>query len=288
MTNRLALHHILTTQLRKDWEQEDSAKTRLSQLARRDRIKASLRSTQMPGRYLMPDTRKTYDNMVARIHSTMKSVRSPRRPRPTVPLPIAGIPTPAPGVASPLPSKVVFKHLKRSKSGRIKGGGNSSKAGSAQAIATKSNDKPLAAIKASLNQKSRGSRGSKGFDQHSRIREVIQQKTVLETMLLQHKKLQRDRRTIALDIQRMRADLDRIRTKLDTSLQSLNSTRTLFSATSKANPQKAPVPQKPAHNMVTPTQRRSGGKRKVRSNAIPMVRQSALANKAPILKRRVR
>jgi len=72
MTNRLALHHILTTQLRKDWEQEDPDKTRLSQLARRDRIKASLRSTQMPGRHLMPDTRKTYDNMVARIHSTMK------------------------------------------------------------------------------------------------------------------------------------------------------------------------------------------------------------------------
>jgi len=72
MTNRLALHHILTTQLRRDWEQEESAKTRLSQLSRRDRIKASLRSSQLPGRYLLPDTRKTYDNMVANIHSTMK------------------------------------------------------------------------------------------------------------------------------------------------------------------------------------------------------------------------
>uniref|UniRef100_A0A6P4FDK3 Uncharacterized protein LOC108050203 n=1 Tax=Drosophila rhopaloa TaxID=1041015 RepID=A0A6P4FDK3_DRORH len=285
MTNRLALHHILTTQLRKDWEQEDNAKSRLSQLSRRDRIKASLRSSQLPGHYLMPDTRKTYDNMVARIHSTMKSVRAPRRPRPTAPLPTAGIPTPAPGVAPPLPSNLVSKHLKRSKSGRIKGGGNSSRASSAHGFVNKTKAKPLAAIKASLNQKLPK---SKGFEQHNRIREVIQQKTVLETMLMQHKKLQRDRRTIALDIQRMRADLDRIRTKLDTSLQSLNSTRTLFSAVSKANSKKAVVQQKPAHNMVTPTHRRSGGKRKVRTSAIPINRQSVLVHKAPILKRRVR
>ncbi|XP_016924851.3 uncharacterized protein [Drosophila suzukii] len=289
MTNRLALHHILTTQLRKDWEQEDPDKTRLSQLARRDRIKASLRSTQMPGRHLMPDTRKTYDNMVARIHSTMKSVRSPRRPRPKVPLPVAAIPTITPGVAPPLPSKVVYKHPKRNKSGRIKGGGNSSKV-SAHGMATKSNDKSLAAIKAIVNHRSKG---SKGFDQHHRIREVIQQKTVLETMLQQHKKLQRDRRTIALDIQRMRADLDRIRTKLDTSLQSLNSTRTVFSATQKANlqkanPQNTVVQQRSPQSTMTPTRRRSGIKRKIRSNAIPMNRQSTLANKAPILKRRVR
>ncbi|XP_016964651.1 uncharacterized protein LOC108034299 [Drosophila biarmipes] len=292
MTNRLALHHILTTQLRKDWEQEDFSKSRLSQVARRDRIKASLRSTQMPARHLMPDTRKTYDNMVANIHSTMKSVRSPRRPRPTVPLPVAGTPTPTPGVAPPLPSKVAFKRPKRNKSGRIKGGGNSSKASSAHGMATKTNEKALPAIKALVNHQV-ARRGSKGFDRHHRIREVMQQKTVLETMLLQHKKLQKDRRTIALDIQRMRADLDRIRNKLDTSLQSLNSTRTLFSANQKtmqqkANPQSTVVQQKAPHSAVIPVRRRSSGKRKVRTNAVPMNRQSTLANKAPILKRRVR
>ncbi|XP_017115881.1 uncharacterized protein LOC108138251 [Drosophila elegans] len=284
MTNRLALHHILTTQLRKGWEQEDTAKCRLSQLSRRDRIKASLRSSQLPGRYLMPDTRKTYDNMVARIHTTMKSVRSPRRPRPTAPVPTAGVPVQTPGVAPPLPSNLVHKHIKRSKSGRIKGGGNSSRTSCVQGVAKRTKAKPLAAIKASLNQKSPK---LKGFDQHNRIREVIQQKSVLETMLQQHKKLQNDRRTIVLDIQRMRADLDKIRTKLDTSLQCLNSTRTLFSGTNKESAKKANVQPKPSHNMVTPTRRRSGGKRKIRISGIPMSRQSVLVNKTPILKRHV-
>eukprot|EP00099_Drosophila_melanogaster_P011402 NP_001285716.1 uncharacterized protein Dmel_CG7164, isoform B [Drosophila melanogaster] len=281
MTNRLALHHILTTQLRRDWEQEESAKTRLSQLSRRDRIKASLRSSQLPGRYLLPDTRKTYDNMVANIHSTMKSVRAPRRPRPTGPLPTSGTPNPVPVVAPPLPSKLVSKQPQRKSAGRIKGGGNSSKADSGHGIAIKS----LAKVKACINQKQKRSRG---FEQHNRIREVIQQKKVLETMLQQHKKLQSDRHTIAMDIQRMRADLDRIRNKLDTSLQSLNSTRTLFSAANKASLRKSTALQKPTQNMVTSTNRRSGGKRKARTVAIPMNRQSVLTNKAPILKRKVR
>ncbi|EDW87719.1 uncharacterized protein LOC6526908 [Drosophila yakuba] len=286
MTNRLALNHILTTQLRRDWEQEESAKTRLSQLTRRDRIKASLRSSQLPGRYLLPDTRKTYDNMVANIHSTMKSVRSPRKPRPTVPLPTSGNPSAAPAVAPPLPTNLVSKHPKRSKSGRIRGGANSSKADSGHGIAANTNHKSLATIKANINQSTKRSRG---FEQNSRIREVIQQKKVLETMLQQHKKLQSDRHTIAMDIQRMRADLDRIRTKLDTSLQSLNSTRTLFNSANKASLRKANVlPKQNTHNVVTSTHRRSGGKRKVRTVAIPMNRQSVLANKAPILKRRVR
>ncbi|XP_043650480.1 uncharacterized protein LOC122618249 [Drosophila teissieri] len=283
MTNRLALHHILTTQLRRDWEQEEVAKTRLSQLSRRDRIKASLRSSQLPGRFLLPDTRKTYDNMVANIHSTMKSVRTPRKPRPTAPLPTSGTPNPIPAVAPPLPTNLVSKHPKRNKSGRITGGGNSSKADTS---AAKTNHKSLATIKACINQSTKRSRG---FEKNNRIREVIQQKKVLETMLQQHKKLQSDRHTIAMDIQRMRADLDRIRTKLDTSLQSLNSTRTLFNSANKASLRKANVlPKQNTHNVVTSTHRRSGGKRKVRTVAIPMNRQSVLANKAPILKRSVR
>ncbi|XP_017069637.2 uncharacterized protein LOC108106900 [Drosophila eugracilis] len=282
MTNRLALHHILTTQLQRDWDQEESAKFRLSQLNRRDRIKASLRTTQLPGRNLLPDTRKTYDNMVARIHSTMKAVRTPRKPRPVVPVPMETTPTPVPGVAPPLPTRLVSKKPKSSKSGRIKGGANSSRTGSANGIARISPEKTLAAIKASFNQKWKG---AKGINQQNRIREVLQQKNVLETMLMQHRKLQRDRQTIALDIQRMRADLDRIRNKLDTSLQSLNSTRTLFKSVSKTSSKKTIV-QKPAHSM-TPIHRRSNGKRKVRIT-VPKNRQSVLTSKAPILKRRVR
>ncbi|EDV59252.1 uncharacterized protein LOC6541904 [Drosophila erecta] len=280
MTNRLALHHILTTQLRRDWEQEESAKTRLSQLSRRERIKASLRSSQLPGRFLLPDTRKTYDNMVANIHSTMKSVRTPRKPRPTEPLVPAGNSSPI-----PVPSKLVPKPPRRNKSGRIRGGANSSKANSAHGFAAQMNHKSLATIKASINQKPKGSRG---LEQNNRLREVIQQKKVLETMLQQHKKLQTDRHTIAMDIQRMRADLDKIRTRLDTSLQSLNSTRTLFNSANKASLRRATVLPKNTQNLVTSTHRRSGGKRKVRTVAIPMSRQSVLANKAPILKRRVR
>ncbi|XP_017060371.1 uncharacterized protein LOC108100815 [Drosophila ficusphila] len=267
MTNRLALHHILTTQMRRDWEREENEKVRMSLINSREKVKASLRSSQMPLQYQMPDTSRTYDNMVQRIHATMKAVRNPRRPRRTVPLPVAPTPVAPPVEAPPLQKKLVSKHPKRSKSGRIKGGGNSSK----------------------LPDKSTGTKpGATTFDQHSRIREVMQQKNVLETMLLQHKKLQRDRRTIALDIQRMRADLDRIRTKLDTSLQSLNSTRTLFSPGKKAAPKKAVTPQKSVASTASSSHRRSGLKKKVRLMAIPKNRQSVLTTKAPILKRRVR
>jgi len=73
----------------------------------------------------------------------------------------------------------------------------------------------------------------KSYTNQRRIREVLLQKSVLEDMLLQHKRLQRDRQTIALDIQRMRQDLDKIKNKLDTSLQSLKSTRTLYSGFNK-------------------------------------------------------
>lgn len=94
---------------------------------------------------------------------------------------------------------------------------------------------PIARIKAKLNQQSqrlmrRGiiEMGPKSFTNQRRIREVLLQKTVLENMLLQHKRIQRDRQVIALDIQRMRQDLDKIKTKLDTSLDALNSTKTLY------------------------------------------------------------
>lgn len=94
---------------------------------------------------------------------------------------------------------------------------------------------PIARIKAKLNQQSqqlmrRGilEMSPKSFNNQRRIREVLLQKTVLENMLLQHKRIQRDRQVIALDIQRMRQDLDKIKTKLDTSLDALNSTKTLY------------------------------------------------------------
>ncbi|ALC39439.1 CG7164, partial [Drosophila busckii] len=74
----------------------------------------------------------------------------------------------------------------------------------------------------------------KNFANQRRIREVLLQKSVLENMLLQHKRLQRDRQTIALDIQRMRQDLDKIKNKLDTSIQALNSTRTMYNGMSKS------------------------------------------------------
>lgn len=75
MTQRLALHHILTTQLAKNWEQEEAAKARLARMSgRKDKVRSSLRSAHVPARYhsMMPDTRKTYDNMVERIHQTMQ------------------------------------------------------------------------------------------------------------------------------------------------------------------------------------------------------------------------
>lgn len=112
--------------------------------------------------------------------------------------------------------------------------------GAAAVAATKSMTMPISRMKARINQQSQqlmrrgySDLNPQTFSNQRRIREVMLQKNVLENMLLQHKRLQRDRQTIALDIQRMRQDLDKIKNKLDTSLEALKSTRTLYSGFNK-------------------------------------------------------
>lgn len=151
----------------------------------------------------------------------------PRKAVPSIPAAIAEIPPP------PSVTKLATSSSKKLR--RIRGGGINPM----PAAKTKL---PLSQVKARLNRQAqqvmrRGytELGPKSFTNQRRIREVLLQKTVLENMLLQHKRLQRDRQTIALDIQRMRQDLDRIKNKLDTSLQALNSTRTLYTGIAKKN-----------------------------------------------------
>ncbi|KAH8249559.1 hypothetical protein KR032_010494 [Drosophila birchii] len=289
MTQRLALHHILTTQLSKNWEQEDAAKARHAKLSsRRDKMGASLRSIHdVPARYhaMMPDTRKTYDTMVERIHRTMQEVRPKRKPLPVVPLPPndAAIPAGSSAVAPPLPSTLVSKNYsKRSKSGRVKGGATQSKG---PASSSRNNYKPLALIRAGLNlkvQRAKSGYGetknAKGLAVQKHMNEVIRQKNVLESMLMQHKRLRQDRQIIVLDMQRMRADLDRICNKLDTSLQSLNSTRTLCSTAPKQK-------EKPSPNSTNKA-RKSGAPKK----ALPcvLVRRSGMlkGKTSPMLRNR--
>lgn len=160
-----------------------------------------------------------------------------------------------------------------SKNNRIKGGGGAVTASTKQAVM------PISRIKAKLNQQSqqlmrRGilEMGPKSFTNQRRIREVLLQKTVLENMLLQHKRLQRDRQVIALDIQRMRQDLDRIKNKLDTSLVALNSTRTLYGNVKKGvAPAKLPTNTQAA---VVPT-----GNRLVPKKAKAAVNVSSMSPK---------
>lgn len=147
----------------------------------------------------------------------------PRKAVPTIPAAIAEIPPPPTSAPKLSNSKKIR---------RIRGGAVSS--------VSASKTMPMSQVKARLNRQTqqvmrRGYTeiGPKTFTNQRRIREVLLQKTVLENMLLQHKRLQRDRQTIALDIQRMRQDLDRIKNKLDTSLQALNSTRTLYTGFTK-------------------------------------------------------
>lgn len=149
----------------------------------------------------------------------------PRKAVPAIPGPIAQISSP-PSLISKLDSS---KKIRRIRGGGVGGLTNS-----------KSPVLPISQIKARMNRQSQqvmrrgySEIGPKNFSNQRRIREVLLQKTVLENMLLQHKRLQRDRQTIASDIQRMRMDLDRIKNKLDTSLQTLNSTRTLYTGVSK-------------------------------------------------------
>ncbi|KAH8283050.1 hypothetical protein KR054_011905 [Drosophila jambulina] len=302
MTQRLALHHILTTQLAKNFERDDSPRIRLSKLnTRKDKLRTSLRTIHVPARYhsMMPDTRKTYDNMVARIHETMQEVRPKRRPLPAVALPAAEIP--AGSVAPPLPSTLVSKHHpKASRSGRFKGGANQSKA---HVFASKSNHKPLSLIRAGLNlkvqrAKSGGGevRSPKGFAVQKHMNEVIRQKNVLESMLMQHKRLRQDRETIVMDMQRMRADLDKICNKLDTSLQSLNSTRTLCSTAPTAKPKEV-ILKKVSHSGVVPhkakastnlaSKARKGGTQKKKPHSVVIHRSGILKAKSnPIMRKR--
>lgn len=302
--NQFALNRVLATQLREDWGPEEKVRARLAQMGKRLRASATQAPLAIPSsttyqyQTRLPETRKTYENMMDRIHMTMKctsvtlffptpssyflasllaAVRPPRRQRPIVPPPVVEAPVDPP---PPLPIK-----RKRSKSGRIKGGGNSSRTASATVFGNRIN--PLTISKAQRMVKQNISDiGQKSFNQHNRIREVIKQKSMLETMLQQHKKLQRDRQIIALDIQRMRADLDRIRNKLDTSLQNLNSTRTLFSVhpSKTSTCKKASVKKVSSHSVGV---RRSSGSRKFKgksknSNTIPII-----INKSSAVKRRV-
>jgi len=123
------------------------------------------------------------------------------------------------------------------------------KGGAATVATNRSVTMPISRMKARINQQSHQvmRRGftdfsPKNYTNQRRIREVLLQKSVLENMLLQHKRLQRDRQTIALDIQRMRQDLDKIKNKLDTSLESLKSTRTLYSGFNQKNKKKGLLP----------------------------------------------
>lgn len=208
------------------------------------------------------------------------AVRPKRKPVPVpVPLPDTESPAGSPAEAPPLPSTLVSKHYpKRSRSGRVKGGATG------HGSVSRSNLKPLALIRAGLNLKTQRARRCggdvkvvKGFALQKQMNEVIRQKNVLETMLLQHKRLRQDRMTIVLDMQRMRADLDRIVNKLDTSLQSLNSTRALCGI-EPAKAKQGPIQKKMSHNSMATS--KGKGKGKAKSNPIPMNRQTTLANKA--------
>ncbi|EDV99111.1 uncharacterized protein LOC6566831 [Drosophila grimshawi] len=165
------------------------------------------------------DVKARVHSMMANIHKHMKTTIPPRKAVPTIPAPIAEIST----------SSTATKTTNAKKNRRIRGGGVGALA------AGKNSTLPLSQIKARLSRQSqqvmrRGYTeiGQKSFTNQRRIREVLLQKTVLENMLLQHKRLQRDRQTIALEIQQMRQELDKIKNRLDTSQQALNSTRTLY------------------------------------------------------------
>ncbi|XP_022230633.2 uncharacterized protein LOC111079679 [Drosophila obscura] len=271
MAQRLDLANILRNQLNENREQ-GGGNLRLAPATKRER--AALNRFKSNGHDPIenhfsqkPDVMKTIDNMVANIHSTMKATAPPRKAVPSIPAPIALIPE-APTQKQTSTSRNRSKSARsksacsksarrrmssRSKSvtlsksvSRFKGGGTvaAPNRGSSTGVVTsfKTKTLPIAAMKANLDQKvtlmmRRGLNdlgSGKTFTNQRRIREVLQQKVMLEQMLLQHRRLQRDRQTIALDIQRMREDLDRIRNKLDTSLQSLQATRTITGAAAKA------------------------------------------------------
>ncbi|KAH8293074.1 hypothetical protein KR044_000494 [Drosophila immigrans] len=226
MTMRLNLDHILQSQLRDRNPYGDAMPN--YQLARATETeKASLRlgaGKSEAYKYLVEkgNVGTRVNSMISNIHQHMKTTAPPRKAVPAVPAPIAQIPVEA------SISKTSAKQTRR-----IKGGGTT-------LAGNKTLSLPLSRMKARINQQSQQimRRGyvdlsPTNFTNQRRIREVLMQKTVLENMLLQHKRLQRDRQTIALDIQRMRQDLDKIKNKLDTSMEALKSTRTLYSGFNK-------------------------------------------------------
>ncbi|XP_034669881.1 uncharacterized protein LOC117902552 [Drosophila subobscura] len=246
MTQRLNLTHILQNQLNEERVQGGGLFHLGRSSKKENMLKSNVQSPTDEYFAQKPDVIKTFDHMVANIHSTMKATPPPRKAVPAIPAPIAVIPN-----APPQKQTIVRKRNKsaRSKCLRSKSvarfkGGSASSTGVITSYKTKT--LPIADMKADLDQKvtrmmRRGLNdlGGKTFTNQRRIREVLQQKVMLEQMLLQHRRLQRDRQTIALDIQRMRQDLDKIRNKLDTSLQSLQSTRTISGGIAKAK--KTPI-----------------------------------------------
>ncbi|XP_017853087.1 uncharacterized protein LOC108607012 [Drosophila busckii] len=250
MTMRLNLHHILKNQLRDSVGDSDSQEQ--AHLAQKAALRLGPDRLGAPyASYFAqkPDMRTRVQSMMHNIHQHMKTTAPPRKSVPAIPAAIAEIPVPPTDVAASKKGK------------RIKGGGVSK------------NSLPISQIKARLNHQSQqvlrrglGDMGQKNFANQRRIREVLLQKSVLENMLLQHKRLQRDRQTIALDIQRMRQDLDKIKNKLDTSIQALNSTRTMYNGMSKSRknllPMALPIastPKLPRINSKA-TSRSPGGK----------------------------
>lgn len=270
MAQRLALHHILTNQL-KDMNASNVVK-------RRRHISEDRKHFNNE----MPNVKETVDTILAKIHTTMKTSMPPRKVASSVPAPIEEIPAPA---------AMTFKKRRSSTGPRITGGQSLH-----STIASSPKNMSIPALKATLLTKKMVKRGHmdvNGLQNQMRIREVLQQRTVLENMLQQHKKLQRDRQNIAMDIQRIRMDLDRIRTKLDTSLQSLNSTRTIFSGTVKGKKSQ----QRSSATMQNPLRRRNSNpttknKSSARSKAEPLVRSNSVVKKrqhvTPSPKRRTR
>ncbi|KAM8717864.1 hypothetical protein ACLKA7_004545 [Drosophila subpalustris] len=234
MTMRLNLESILQSQMR-EISESDNNHQNLAAPTEKEKTTLRLGAGKSPAdRYFFgkPNVSSRVHSMMASIHQHMKTTAPPRKAVPSVPAAIAEIPV-APSLSK------TGSAGKRSR--RVKGG-------TATASMTKSLTMPISKIKARINQQSQqlmrrgfSDLNPKSYTNQRRIREVLLQKTVLENMLLQHKRLQRDRQTIALDIQRMRQDLDKIKNKLDTSLEALKSTRTLYSGFNKGKKGLLPI-----------------------------------------------
>ncbi|XP_026845081.1 uncharacterized protein LOC113565909 [Drosophila persimilis] len=191
MTQRLNLPHILQNQLQNEPRVQGGGIFKLGN--KRDKTAMKIKpKEQIPNDTYFsekPDVIKTFDKMVSTIHSTMKATQPPRRAIPTIPAPIAVIPNAPPQKTFRKRSKSVRsrslrsrsasrgRSVTRSRSSRFKGGGSSSNRGST----TEGNGNDAARMNDMV---------AKSFHNQRRIREVLQQKVMLEQMLLQHKRLQ--------------------------------------------------------------------------------------------------